>query len=136
MRFINSFMDFFSNPSTPIALFKGFITLLTLLLVSTQQIITATIPIEQSAYEEKIAYEVATGKISPSFKEMKCDIEEEGYKNCALAKYKGELSGNFIDLLIQIHEMIYILAYIFGVLCVTSFISYLLLRRQVNENNS
>jgi hypothetical protein len=103
-------------------------------LVSTQQVITSTIPIEQSAYEAKIAYEVETGTLSPSFKEMVCDIKTEGYKNCALAKYKGELSENFIDFLIELHELIYILAYIFGVLCVTSFISYLLLHKQVDDN--
>ncbi|WP_349921541.1 hypothetical protein [Aeromonas veronii] len=136
MIFINSFMESFSHRSTSIALFKGFIALLTLLLISTQQVITATIPIEQSAYEEKIAFEVATGIASPSFKEMMCDITKEGYKSCALAKYKGELSENLIDLLMTFHEFISILVYLFGSLCITSFISYLLLHKKTNESSN
>ena len=135
MRFIINFLVSFSHPSTYTALFKGFITLSTLFLISTQQVITVTIPIEQSAYEEKVSYEAVTGTTVSSFNKMKCDIKEKGYSHCAMAKYKGELSGNLIDMLIQFHNLIMIISGLIGILCVISFTSSLLLSNQANKSN-
>lgn len=78
-------------------LFKVFVALGTLYLFVMWQSSVFIEPIESHAYELKFTTEAETKKIVDSFDKLECKVEMKTYKECQLAKHKGELSENMLD---------------------------------------
>ncbi|WP_143475923.1 hypothetical protein [Pseudoalteromonas sp. EB27] len=105
------------------ALFKAFVVITTVYLVSIIQVTNIILPIEADAYKLKFTVEKELKK-SIEFDSLVCKIETKSYADCKLAKYKYELSNSSIGALDVFQELLYLLAYVTGLLSVVGFICY------------
>ena len=103
------------------SLFKGFIAVVTLYLVSLMEVTSITLPIEADSYKLKFEVEQELKK-ELSFNELKCTFDMKSYQQCQLAKYKNEITTKSLDALVAFQILLKILAYILGFLTVLGFI--------------
>lgn len=116
----------FTRKKACVAFFNGAVVLLTLYLVSTYQVTSILLPIEQEAYALKIKYEHVEGKKFKNFEglgESECKIENKSYESCAMAVHLNTTSESAIDALMSIQKLLKVLA-IF--LLIASFLSFML----------
>ncbi len=102
-------------------MFKAFVVITTVYLVSTMQVTNIALPIEADANRLKFSVEKELEK-SLEFSNLECKFEMKTYENCKLAKYKYSFSNSSLDALNTFHSLLYILAYVTGILSVLGFI--------------
>ncbi|MCW4152235.1 hypothetical protein OM427_22190 [Halomonas sp. 18H] len=103
------------------ALFKAFIVIATLYLVSIIQVTKITLPIVADSY--KLKYEVEQElKKEVAFSDLTCTFEMKSYQQCKLALYKNDIADKSLIALVSFQDLLKILAYITGVFAVIGFI--------------
>jgi len=103
-------------------LFKGGITLMTICLLSIQQVSTIAIPIEDNAYKLKFEVELSQHKKYDSIPDMECNLAHETYSKCMYAKYKKEMSSNSFKALYSWLEFLFVFS---GLMLTVSVIGFL-----------
>ncbi len=103
------------------ALFKAFIVISTLYLISIVQIANIALPIEVDSY--KLKYEVEQElKKEVGFNDLTCAFEMKSYQQCKLALYKNDISNQSLRVLFVFQVLLKILACITGLFSVVGFI--------------
>jgi hypothetical protein len=121
-KIAESFESLISSKTGYTALFKGFISIAALFLVSTIQVINITLPIEEDALKNKFKVE-AELKHQIQFNEMTCPFDLETYEECKIAVYKWELTNASIYALEKFQILLGFLGFILIVLCGVGFLS-------------
>jgi len=111
MKFIEHAIYSLTSKEGYSSLFKAFITLATLYIVSISPIADMAIPFESHAYELKYTVEHEIKKEISSFQDLPCNLEMKTYKECKLAIYKKDLSKNALNLLTEFQKLIKKLAF-------------------------
>ncbi|WP_417764892.1 hypothetical protein [Shewanella chilikensis] len=104
------------------ALFKAFIAVSALYLVSIIQVADLAIPIESGAHESKYVVEKELGK-EIAFEDLQCSPEMESYESCRMAIYQYNLSEGSIQALTSFQGLLKALAVLTGVLSVIGFVA-------------
>jgi|SRR5690554_1288994 hypothetical protein len=104
------------------ALFKAFIAVSALYLVSIIQVADLTIPVESGAHESKYAVEKELGK-EIAFEDLQCTPEMESYESCRMAIYQHDLSEVSIQALTSFQGLLKVLAILTGVFSVFGFVA-------------
>ncbi len=102
-------------------MFKAFVVITTVYLVSTMQVTNIAFPIESDAHKLKFKVEKELNQ-SLEFDKLECKFEMKTYADCKLAKYKYSFSNTSLDALNAFHSILYILAYVTGLLSLVGFL--------------
>lgn len=98
------------------ALFKAFIAVSALYLVSIIQVADLTIPVESGAHESKYAVEKELGR-EIAFEDLQCSPEMKSYESCSMAIYQHDLSE------VSIQALLKVLAILTGVFSIFGFVA-------------
>lgn len=120
MKFLEYALEELTSKEGYTALFKAFIVVSALYLVSLIQVADLTIPIEADAHKYKFAveYELET---ELSFEKLDCNFEMKSYEACKMAVYKNNLSEVSIKALTCFQGLLKALAILTGILSVFGF---------------
>lgn len=104
------------------SLFKAFIALATIYVISALQVANLVMPIESHAYELKYSVEQEIKKEISSFKDLDCNFKMKTYKDCKLAIYKENLSETTLGLLLLFQKFIMLFAVLTGTFSIFGFL--------------
>lgn len=122
-KLFNHLMEELASKNGYSSLFKAFIAISTLFLVSTLQIINIATPLESDAYKLKFAVEKELNT-ELSFEQLECKLDTKTYESCKLAKYKINLSSSSLDALTAFSELLKVIAITLGGLSILGFIAH------------
>lgn len=121
MKFFNYAISEITSKQGYSSLFKAFIVITTLYLVSITQVFSITLPIEADSY--KLKYEVEHElKKEVDFSDLKCTFEMKSYQQCRLALYKNNITTESFSTLDSLLVLLKMLAYITAFFAVIGFI--------------
>lgn len=103
------------------SLFKAFVVIATLYLLSFMTVTSLALPIEAGSHKLKYAVEYELQK-EISFSDLKCNFEMKSYQDCKLAIYKNDLTTKSLEALVSFQRLLEILAYFTGMLSIVGFI--------------
>ena len=103
------------------ALFKAFIVIISLYLLSIIQVTNITLPIEVDSYNLKYEVEQELKK-EVKFSDLTCSFEMKSYKQCKLALYKNKISSKAIKTWLSFQNLLKVLACTTGAFAVFGFI--------------
>lgn len=111
------------------ALFKAFVAVSVLYLVSLIQVTNIALPIEIEAHKAKFIVEKELGE-ALVFDDLVCDVAMKSYVECRMATHQIQLSGLSLNGLKSFQELLMFLSIVFGGVSIFGF----LLHPYVHEN--
>jgi hypothetical protein len=121
MKFFEYAINEITSKAGYSSLFKAFVVIATLYLLSLMKVTSLALPIEADSHKLKYAVEYELKK-EISFNDLKCNFEMKSYQDCKLAMYKNDLTTKSLEALVSFQGLLEILAYLTGMLSIVGFI--------------
>ena len=121
MRTVPYAIDKITSEAGYSALFKAFIVIAALYMITLIKVAGLALPIESDAHKLKYAVEYELKK-EIDFSDLECKFEMKSYQDCKLAIYKKDIITISLKALVVFQELLKGLAFLTGMLSAIGFV--------------